>query len=141
MADNKDNPFKNPEDILKNYKPQVLENTWLNSSVEILTEDMVASNNVVGLVPGTDPVLKNENIVVGGHLDHVKPQLGKVCNGADEDGWAILGDVGNLLIKKKPDFDPRNYGFDKLTPIKKSLKINFEKHQFSFIRQPIPVIR
>ncbi len=45
---------------------------------------------------------------------------------ADEDGWAFLGDVGNLLIKKKPDFDPRNYGFEKLTPFIKSLKANFE---------------
>jgi uncharacterized LabA/DUF88 family protein len=45
---------------------------------------------------------------------------------ADEDGWAFLGDVGNLLIKKKPDFDPRNYGFEKLTPLIKSLKRNFE---------------
>ena len=45
---------------------------------------------------------------------------------ADEDGWAFLGDVGNLLIKKKPDFDPRNYGFDKLTPMIKSLKNHFE---------------
>jgi hypothetical protein len=45
---------------------------------------------------------------------------------ADEDGWAFLGDVGNLIIKKKPDFDPRNYGFDKLTPLVKSLTKNFE---------------
>ena len=45
---------------------------------------------------------------------------------ADEDGWAFLGDVGNLLIKKKPDFDPRNYGFEKLTPLIKSLKSKFE---------------
>lgn len=40
---------------------------------------------------------------------------------ADENGWAFLADVGNLLIKKKPDFDPRNYGFLKLTPLMKSL--------------------
>lgn len=45
---------------------------------------------------------------------------------ADEDGWAFLGDVGGLLIKKKPDFDPRNYGFDKLTPLVKSLKDHFD---------------
>lgn len=45
---------------------------------------------------------------------------------ADEDGWAFLGDVGNLLIKKRPDFDPRNYGYDKLTPLIKSLKANFD---------------
>ena len=45
---------------------------------------------------------------------------------ADEDGWAFLGDVGNLLIKKKPDFDPRNYGFQKLTPLIKSLMDKFD---------------
>lgn len=40
---------------------------------------------------------------------------------ADENGWAFLGDVGNLLLKKHPDFDPRNFGFPKLTPLIKSL--------------------
>ena len=40
---------------------------------------------------------------------------------ADENGWAFLGDVGNLLLKKHPNFDPRNYGFLKLTPLIKSI--------------------
>ena len=40
---------------------------------------------------------------------------------ADENGWAFLGDVGNLLLKKQPDFDPLNFGFQKLTPLIKSL--------------------
>ncbi|KAF2329293.1 MAG: NYN domain-containing protein [Flavobacterium nitrogenifigens] len=39
----------------------------------------------------------------------------------DDDGWAFLGDVGNLIVKKKPEFDPRNYGYSKLTPMLKSL--------------------
>ncbi|GEP51249.1 hypothetical protein FNO01nite_19210 [Flavobacterium noncentrifugens] len=39
----------------------------------------------------------------------------------DDDGWAFLGDVGNLIVRKKPEFDPRNYGFAKLTPMLKSL--------------------
>lgn len=39
---------------------------------------------------------------------------------SDEDGWAFLGDVGSLLQKKRPNFDSRNYGFDKLTPLIKS---------------------
>ncbi len=34
---------------------------------------------------------------------------------ADDEGWAYLGEVGSLLNKKQPDFDPRNYGFKKLT--------------------------
>jgi uncharacterized LabA/DUF88 family protein len=40
---------------------------------------------------------------------------------ADEDGWAFLGNLGTLLIKRKPDFDPRNYGYVKLLPLIKSL--------------------
>jgi uncharacterized LabA/DUF88 family protein len=40
---------------------------------------------------------------------------------ADETGWAFLGELGNLLLKKRPDFDPRNYGFEKLLPLIKSL--------------------
>ncbi|MGL5113234.1 MAG: NYN domain-containing protein [Flavobacterium sp.] len=39
----------------------------------------------------------------------------------DDDGWAFLGDVGNLIVKNKPEFDPRSYGFNKLTPMLKSL--------------------
>lgn len=40
---------------------------------------------------------------------------------ADETGWAFLGDVGNLILKKQPDFDPRNFGFLKLTPLIQSI--------------------
>lgn len=45
---------------------------------------------------------------------------------ADDNGWAFLGDVGNLIGKKKPDFDSRNYGFPKLTPLFKSLNKDFD---------------
>jgi uncharacterized LabA/DUF88 family protein len=40
---------------------------------------------------------------------------------ADENGWAFLGNLGTLLLKKKPDFDPRNYGFNKMLPLIKSM--------------------
>lgn len=36
---------------------------------------------------------------------------------ADDDGWAFLGDVWGLLQKKQPNFDSRNYGYTKLTPL------------------------
>jgi len=39
----------------------------------------------------------------------------------DDEGWAFLGEVGSLLQKKQPNFDPRNYGFQKLTPLIKSV--------------------
>lgn len=39
---------------------------------------------------------------------------------ADENGWAYLGDVGNLIQKKKTSFDSRNYGYRKLSSLIKS---------------------
>lgn len=40
---------------------------------------------------------------------------------ADDDGWAYLGEIGNLLVRKKPDFDARNYGYKKLTQLFENL--------------------
>lgn len=48
---------------------------------------------------------------------------------ADDEGWAFLGDVGNLIVKKKPEFDPRNFGFPKLTPLMKTLTKLIEIHE------------
>lgn len=46
----------------------------------------------------------------------------------DENGWAYLGNLGNLLLKKKPDFDSRNYNYPKLLPLIKSLnKFEFDE--------------
>lgn len=39
---------------------------------------------------------------------------------ADETGWTFLGSLGSYILKKKPDFDPRNYGFPKLLPLIKN---------------------
>jgi hypothetical protein len=47
---------------------------------------------------------------------------------SDDDGWAFMGDVGSLLQKKQPNFDSRNYGFEKLTPLIKSIG-NFDLEQ------------
>ena len=44
-----------------------------------------------------------------------------VEDASDDDGWAFMGDVGSLLLKKQPNFDARNFGFEKLTPLFKSL--------------------
>ncbi|GAB2594741.1 NYN domain-containing protein [Spirosoma areae] len=40
---------------------------------------------------------------------------------ADESGWTFLGDLGNHILKKKPDFDPRNYGFPKMLSLIRSI--------------------
>lgn len=56
---------------------------------------------------------------------------------ADESGWAFLGEVGNLISKKQPDFDSRNYGFSKLTLLIKSIdrfELEFRKTSNSRIK-------
>ena len=60
------------------------------------------------------------------NVDKITPKVIKLISStitdlADDDGWAFLGDVGNLLQKKQPNFDSRNYGFQKLTPLIKSI--------------------
>ncbi|MDA9120807.1 NYN domain-containing protein [bacterium] len=60
-------------------------------------------------------------------LDKITPQVlrllkNSVADSAEEDGWAFMGDVGKIILKKQPNFDSRNFGFEKLTPLFNSLK-------------------
>ena len=68
-----------------------------------------------------------DKLVSKSDIDKITPKVIKLISStisdlADEDGWAFLGDVGNLLQKKQPNFDSRNYGFQKLTPLIKSIR-------------------
>lgn len=68
------------------------------------------------------PATKN----VKNEVDRITPKvvdliLSTISDVEDEEGWAFLGEVGALLQKKQPNFDSRNYGFQKLTPLVKSI--------------------
>jgi uncharacterized LabA/DUF88 family protein len=76
---------------------------------------------------GTDRSKTSPRISRRKPLSNVDPGLIRLINDSisdleDENGWAFLGDLGNLILKKRPEFDPRNYGFPKLLPLIKSLK-------------------
>ncbi len=67
--------------------------------------------------PASKSVAKSKSVSKA--LDKVDRQTVKlivssVDDLADETGWTFLAHLGNLISKKKPDFDPRNYGFAKL---------------------------
>ncbi|WP_106132223.1 NYN domain-containing protein [Mongoliibacter ruber] len=80
-------------------------------------------------------------------VDKITPKLirliyNTIADLADDDGWAFMGDVGNLLQKKQPNFDSRNYGYQKLTPLVNSINA-FEieereaqkgRHKLIFVR-------
>lgn len=53
--------------------------------------DPIAAENVCGLWPGSDPVLKNEVIIVSAHYDHVGASGGLIFNGADDNGSGTCG--------------------------------------------------
>ena len=42
---------------------------------------------------------------------------------SDEDGWAHLGPVGSNIAKQSPEFDPRNYGYGKLSELVSAAKL------------------
>lgn len=58
---------------------------------------------------------------------------------AGDDEWVFLGELGNLMQKKMPDFDQRNYGFRKLSSLIKSIdrfEIDFRQTSDPNIKHP-----
>ena len=55
------------------------------------------SPNVLAVMEGSDPRLKNEYVVISSHHDHLGMRNGRAMNGADDDG---SGTVGMLEIAK-----------------------------------------
>ncbi len=59
----------------------------------------VPAHNVVGVIEGSDPVLKNEAIVIGAHYDHLgrggdgslAPRSGEIHHGADDNASGTAG--------------------------------------------------
>jgi uncharacterized LabA/DUF88 family protein/Fe-S-cluster formation regulator IscX/YfhJ len=71
-------------------------------------------------------VTRNEPAPENKPLNKIDPEIielisDSITDLADENGWTYLGDLGSLIIKKKPDFDPRNYGFPKMSPMIRSI--------------------
>lgn len=81
------------------------------------------------------------------NVDKITPKVirllrNSVADAADEDGWAFMGDVGSLIIKKQPNFDSRNFGFEKLTPLFKSIdKFEIEQRDQSSGRVKLIYVR
>lgn len=89
---------------------------------EILKDDSEEEEEEAVNGTGTKKTVKKPKRTV----DKITPKVIRliahsISDAADEDGWAFLGDVGNLIQKKRPNFDSRNYGFEKLTPLIKSI--------------------
>lgn len=73
--------------VSKNHpESMLLENIRIDIKVNRKTEP-VEAKNIVGIVEGSDPVLKNEFVVFMAHYDHIGIDTsGNVFNGADDNG-------------------------------------------------------
>ena len=99
--------------------------------LEIITSSASVMESAPEVKKRGKPVVKKKKIEdtdSHGHTRIVKRLIASsITDLADENGWAYLGDVGNLILKKQPDFDPRNFGFPKLTPLIKSLDFEIDE--------------
>lgn len=93
--------------ILKQYKEiglQPYKETFIHTSnppksmrAMVLKSDTIS--NIVAVIPGNDPILKNEYIVLGAHYDHVGVTGGQIYNGADDNasGSSALIEIARQL--------------------------------------------
>ncbi len=65
---------------------------------------MARGINVVAMIEGSDPALKSEAVVIGGHLDHVGKFEDYIFNGADDNG---SGSVGVLNLARAFAANPK----------------------------------
>jgi hypothetical protein len=96
------------EKILAENKPVSSEIPGIKVRIKIAGEKKSFTGyNVIGMVEGSDPVLKNECIVYSAHFDHTGiNEKGEVFNGADDDasGSVALLELAQAFVsmKKKP---------------------------------------
>jgi uncharacterized LabA/DUF88 family protein len=82
--------------------------------IEILSSEDVVTPDVRTKKSKNDSLQKLDRRVI----NLIRTSINDV---ADESGWAFLGEVGTLILKKQPNFDARNYGFKKLLQLMKSV--------------------
>jgi len=85
------------------YKPAVLEKIKVSCLVEMDNAEETICKNIVSMLPGTDPQLKEEYIVLHAHLDHLGVNSrGQVMNGADDNasGSAVVLEIAEALAMK-----------------------------------------
>jgi hypothetical protein len=76
-----------------------------------LTRREVPASNVIGILDGSDPMLKNEVIVIGAHYDHLgrggegslAPREGEIHHGADDNASGVAGvlELARLFTSQK----------------------------------------
>jgi Peptidase family M28 len=66
-------------------------------------EKQAKTMNIVGMIEGSDAVLKEEYVVIGAHIDHVGTQAGLLFPGANDNasGASAVLEIANAFVKNK----------------------------------------
>jgi len=118
-----DSLFANPQlkiaelekKLIKQHQPISFEiNTPVQARIEVL-QTLVTTQNIIGILPSTNPTYKNQYIVIGAHYDHLgfggpgsgsrKPDTTAVHNGADDNASGV---VSVLSLAKKFSAERKN---------------------------------
>jgi hypothetical protein len=95
------------KNLLTNKKPfSFLLNSRMKFRVESTHYPNSSGYNIVGYVEGSDPSLKKECLVIGGHFDHCGEHMGMIFPGANDNasGSAVVMEVAEAFsrLEKKP---------------------------------------
>jgi hypothetical protein len=92
------NPLRNKE----SYRTFVIRNSELKLRKEY-NLSTIHTANVVALIEGSDPILRNEFITLGAHIDHLGIQQSEVMNGADDNASGSAGvlEIAEALAKSQ----------------------------------------
>lgn len=102
--------------------------------IEVIRPANTEADSVL-LIKNNNATKPKGDLAIGN--DIVKLLKNMIDDLADDNGWASLAEVGSMINKIKPDFDPRIYGFAKLTPLIKSLphfEIDERETEYSKVR-------
>jgi len=75
------------------------------------------------LLQGTAVENNDEKAVKASKTELIEMITAIIKENSDDDGWVFMGEIGNYISKRMPEFDTRNYGYQKLTPLISSMKI------------------
>ncbi|UCJ18448.1 NYN domain-containing protein [Pseudomonas sp. MM211] len=99
---------------------------------ELLRNDVAEMDNLPPVQPALKSLSSDSAPLENEHTENTTPKIPvklitKVIDDiSDEEGWVHMGALGDNLRKLKSDFDPRLYGFKKLTDLIKARNGQFE---------------
>jgi Zn-dependent M28 family amino/carboxypeptidase len=110
MLGSSPNSLADIQSIIDQSKKPASFETDVSVKIEVTAEYQKAVNtqNIIGILEGTDPALKNEYIIIGAHLDHLGSQGdGAYFPGANDNasGCAVLLKTAEELVKSNIKFD------------------------------------